>query len=729
VIVVPASGQELLVLKPKKAAARAEWQTPLAPAVIAIVLGPQGLSEGRVSSLVTHNQQLVEQLADYAEQTSKVESLVQELSDAQQSGGGADAALKGFSARYGVALPRLDGKASTDQQAAVLLKTVLPTANTYDPLATSNAQAQQSGGLAASVAGLFFGSAVGLAAGGTALLEGIKGALFPGTEFRSAFAQNEDGESLALCTKAQASKARTRTAYLWAYRLPGIQPPVLSLAGPMHLPLGMASTIGLKAVKGSVKQLEKAREWRLIPLGGGTAEPVTVRLPAAADSLVIDLAHTKAQPGDYRLAATWDWDPLDVAGTLHLHPPGDFSHVQLAAESSDKLIEGGGIVAAKLTGGDFEFVEKAALIKRAARPPKPVETTFALPLGTRAGVQNTMAVDLDTVARGAYLLLLTQADGHTREVPFTVLPPNPVISGLPVRVNQDEGSQPLRLQGNGLDRIEAVSSEAGEIQGAVGELGWVGSIRLKAGVPVGATFAISLKVKGLETPLAIPRAIRVLGPRPSITGVRKAVPDTLGVAIRPDELPVGTIVGLALDVRQFHDLSANTVAGGPRVELGCKSGGLRKSLSLSPDDHASGAELRVAAPGLLFLSVDPGAVGYPGCLLTAVVDVEPEGRSDDFPIGRVIRIPRLEQFTLTNDRLDSSTYVGILKGRNLDVIAKTGWDAQHGLAVDSIPAAVPGEPSAQTIRIALPWPAPAPHAPLYVWLRGEDDGRKTGVSY
>ena len=101
---------------------------------------------GKVRSLVTHNRQVVEQIADYAEQTSKVESLVQEVADAEQSGSGVDAALKGFSSRYGVALPKLDAKASTNQQASVLLKTLLPTAGSYDPLAARNSQAQQSGG-------------------------------------------------------------------------------------------------------------------------------------------------------------------------------------------------------------------------------------------------------------------------------------------------------------------------------------------------------------------------------------------------------------------------------------------------------------------------------------------------------------------------------------------------------------------------------------------------------
>ena len=139
--------------------------------------------------------------------------------------------------------------------------------------------------------------------------------------------------------------------------------------------------------------------------------------------------------------------------------------------------------------------------------------------------------------------------------------------------------------------------------------------------------------------------------------------------------------------------------------------------------------MTLAAPNLLFLSVDAGAVGYPGCVLTATFEVEPEGGSDAFTIGRVVRIPHLEQFTLTNEQIDASTYRGILKGRDLDVIEKTGWDAERGLPVDNVPTPVPGELLIETMRVALPWPAPAPHAPLYVWLRGEQHGRKTAVSY
>jgi hypothetical protein len=95
----------------------------------------------------------------------------------------------------------------------------------------------------------------------------------------------------------------------------------------------------------------------------------------------------------------------------------------------------------------------------------------------------------------------------------------------------------------------------------------------------------------------------------------------------------------------------------------------------------------------------------------------------------VIRVPRLEKFTLTTEKIGDSSYAGILEGRDLDVIEKVGWDARNGVPVESIPAPVPSDPSHQTVRIVLPWPAPGPHAPLYVWLRGEQTGRKCAVNY
>jgi hypothetical protein len=722
VVLVPASGGDLIVLEPRKAGTRTEWQLLERPQVIALIFGPQGLSEGKIKSLVTRNRDLVREMADYAEQSSQVESLVQELADAEQSGGGADAVLKGFSSQYGVSPQKLNPKAASDQQAVLLLKTLLPASNAYDPLANRSAQVQQSGGLAASVAGMFFGNPVGLAAGGAALFQNLKTTLFPNTEFRSAFAQAADKDRMALCTKNQAPKSKTRIAYLWAYRVPELKKPVVSLVGTQHLPLGSKSTLALKVDEGStIKELERARDWRLTPASGGDSIPVEVR-PTPAGSLEIDLSKVNASAGDYQLASTWDWDPLVVAGTLHLHPYGDFMHVILASTERDKLIEGNGSLAVELAGADFEFLDKVSL-ESSARDAKAVDVGFTLPLGRRAGPQKSVTLNIDAAKRGSYRLLLTQSDGVAHAVPVAVLPPNPTISNLPIHLNTGEARGAIRLQGSGMERIESVSSDAGDITGAPDSHSWSGEMRLKTGLTTGQTLSLVLKVKGLASPVTVPDAIKIVGPRPRILSLQKSLAGALGIEIGADELPAGTAAGLVLTVNLFHD----TVR--PRLELGCEGGELRQSLTLAPGEPSGGASLTLAGPETLYLSVDPGAVGYAGCRLAATVTLDPEGRSDRFVLGRVIRVPRLDKFTLTTEKVDESSYVGTLEGRDLDVIEKVGWDAEHGTRVESIPTPVPGDPSRQTVRVVLPWPAPGPHAFLYVWLRGEARGRKTVVAY
>src|ERR1035438_3088371 len=69
-ILVPASGDDLVILDPHPANTRVEWQLAASPAAIAVVFGPQGLSMGKVRSLVTRNREVVEQIADYAAETS-----------------------------------------------------------------------------------------------------------------------------------------------------------------------------------------------------------------------------------------------------------------------------------------------------------------------------------------------------------------------------------------------------------------------------------------------------------------------------------------------------------------------------------------------------------------------------------------------------------------------------------------------------------------------------------
>ena len=157
--------------------------------------GPRGLDAKKVTSLINKNHELIPQLADYAGQTEQVEALV-------EGAGNLNAALSGFAARYNAHTPRFDSKSPSEQQAAALFTALLPSLSAYDPVASqATVTMRQSAGLAAAVASLFFGSPVGLAAGGAAMFQNLSALAFPQTEFRSTFAQTLPSGAIGLCAK------------------------------------------------------------------------------------------------------------------------------------------------------------------------------------------------------------------------------------------------------------------------------------------------------------------------------------------------------------------------------------------------------------------------------------------------------------------------------------------------------------------------------------------------
>jgi len=716
----------LEALNPSPADKSTFWVMPRDASVVALVYGPQGLSMRKVKSLMQKNDEILAELADYADQTSQVSALIQELQDSEKSGTSVSAALSGFSAKSGVSLPQIDTHAATSQQAATLLQALMPSMNSMDPLTGSNAAVmQQSTGLATAVASLFFGSPVGLMAGGASLFQNMHTMLFPETEFQSIIAQTAPGGSFALCAKGQTAKARTRIAYLWAHRLPDLPKPKLSLAATEHLPIGAKSGITVHADEGE-KAIAHLRDWQLTPAQGGASFPVPATVEKKGGQIQLDLSKTKAAAGEYHLKAAWDWDDITVAGDVYLHPYGDLKRAKLAADSRDRLIEGCGHVPLKLEGTDFEFVEKAELERAGAHAGAPVKVSFTLPHGKRGGDQESAEAELDTsgLKPGAYKLLLAQSDGVTHPIPVTVLPPNPKIENVPLRLNLDEKGQSVVLHGSGLDRIEKLTMEAGEIDLAPATHDAdtrKATFKLNSKAVKDQRFDLRMKVQGIETPVTVAEAIEIRGPRPHITSLRKSYPQNFGLALNDDEIPAGVAASFALAVAQAGEA--------PRVDVTCTdSGSLRHELHLAAGDQDGGARLDMAGEGVLFLSFDPGAVGRSGCRLEARVTTS-EGSSDSYQLGRILRVPRIEQFLLTDQQLSEGVYAGTLKGQNLDTIAQTGWDAQHGLAVQSIPEPVADEPQKQLLKIALPWPAPSPHAPVFVWLRGESKGRATGVKY
>ncbi|MGH9342845.1 MAG: hypothetical protein ACRD19_03670 [Terriglobia bacterium] len=725
------------VLDAQPARATAEWTIPFRASVVGVVFGPRGLNVKKVHSLVHNDPELVPELATYAEQTAEVNALVQTLSQYDQSKPGSEdlnAALGGFSAEYGVALPRLTPGTPTDQQASLLLQAVMPSVSNYDPLTSGrSAMVAQSAGLAASVAALFYGTPVGLAAGGAEFFVNMRTMMFPGTDFRSAFSDPALPSGMEFCSKDQKPVPRTRLAYLWMLKVPDAGAPTASLAKIETLPMGSKSDLKITCTTNEqLRLLPRAREWRLISGAHSTDVPGKITVGAESDTLALDLSHAKLSAGDYQLAALWDWEQLKVKGAVRVRPYSDFSGVKLTPDSADALRADNGIVNLNLVGADFEFVSQAALeTDDNASSAKPL--VFTLPVGKDAGEQLQMDVKAatDNLTPGKHRILLTQTNGKTQAVPIVVHPPNPKIADAPYAANLGESSQVIVLHGTGLDRIETLTggNATWELAPAAGDHRGLTerrvTVRLHAGLSAGQTLSPNMKIEGIGQPVPVPGLARVAPPRPKIVSVTDSFPKAGSVALRTGEIPAGEAVSFALH-------TAN-VSGEPSLDVVCANpADERQTLNLKPGGQSSpngDAQLDYAGDGILFLSLDPGAVGQSGCQLTAVVTTLDAGASDPAALGQVIRLPQIGKFSLSSDALGGSLYSGTLTGQDLQMIEKTGWNAATGYPVEGIPTPVPGSALEQTLQIELPWPPPAPGAPVYIWLRGESQGRKTNAIY
>jgi hypothetical protein len=710
----------------------AEWQVPIRSSIVGLVYGPHGLNIKNVNQLVEKKPEVVDELAAYAQHSTEVEALVQTLSAYEQSPSGStdlNAALQGFSSRFSVPVPKLDTSASSNQQAATLLQAVVPTLSSYDPLASSRSQmVQQSVGVAAAVAELFFGSPVGLAVGGAALVENMRTLAFPGTDFRSAFAQSATGSEVELCAKQQPPKPRTRPAYLWMLNIPDVPPPSLSLEGaPVRLGLGDKAEV--KVASAHVKELPlalRARNWRLVNGSESTTIPVTIEVQSAGDRFELDLKQAKLSPGQYRLAADWDWTPFDVAGTLDFRPFADFGSVKIAPGSADRLIANSGYVKATFTGADFEFVKKVTL---AGDDGDPEEVAFALPPGN-GSFPDVLEAKLDTSGRspGAYHLELTQTNDQTQSVPVIIHSPNPEITNLPVRANLGEKSQTVELKGSQLELIDKITTSGASWDLAAVAAGTTNlktreaTIKLGPDVHAGDHLGAKLTVTAIQAPLSIAEAITVVGPRPRIVRVQTFYSHEAELSLRPGELPADLAVSFSI---QTENAGAQ-----PFLQLGCRNpSDTLTALTLRPDGGDSRARLNVAGDNTLFLSLAPSTVGRSGCELAATLTAPESGASDPAALGRVLRLPHIDKFVLTDRKLEGKLYAGSLTGQDLQLIDKTGWNGKAGFPVAGVPTPVATDPAKQTLDIQLPWPPPSPQAPLYIWLRGENEARQTDSRY
>jgi hypothetical protein len=248
------------------------------------------------------------------------------------------------------------------------------------------------------------------------------------------------------------------------------------------------------------------------------------------------------------------------------------------------------------------------------------------------------------------------------------------------------------------------------------------TVRLGSGLKARQELDLQMKVEGMTALQSVKLALKVAPARPKITAASMSRAQSLGIELKPDELPADTFVTYSVRAEHLDEPAT--------VRIAClESTQTLAAQELRPGEKSSAARLDRSGAGGLFLSLMPGAIGQPGCELSVSVETAEGGSSDGWKLGRVARLPKIEKFTVTDEKISDAQYVGVLEGEHLESISKVGWDAEHGLLVDSLPVPMAGDSQRQTLRIPLAWPSPAPRAPLYVWLQGEDKGRLTTSRY
>ncbi len=727
-VLVPSDKGKVDVLEPKPADKDAEWSVPFDTQIAALVYGPEGLDKGKVAGLVKKNEELIGQLADYAQKTQDTESLIQAITQEKQgleSGESVNAAVASFASQYSGAT-KLDRTQPMDAQMAALVRGLSPAVTAYDPLAPDPTQrAAQTASIAAAVAGLFLGTDVGLGASAGALLLNMHSLFFPKTEFRSAFGQPQSGQKnvTGLCGSSTSSVSRTQLAYLWATRFPDVSAPALSLEKTEHVALSEKTAFPLDVKAREWKIAARVQDWRLVSADGKAASAISAKVDTTKKTIELDLTDTKVKAGAWKLEGTWDWTPVKVAGTLEVHELSSFAKAKVAPASQDHLIQGAGKVNVWLTGDDFEFVTKLELKNRDDKFAQPSSVAFLLPKGLREGPQTTLETQVDTgsLTPGNYEFLVAQSDGDAHAVPFKVLPAPPRISNLPLLVNTGQGSRVV-LHGDGLDRIESLSADGAKIEldepATADERG--ATVTLDPSAKKGKKLTLRMKVKDFDQPIGFENALVVAGPRPVINNVGISLPPG-SVLAAPGEIPADSAVSFELSIAHATDLNS--------LRLYCDGEADAKAVVIRPGDASDDSRLRQEGPGSYFLAFNSGSIGQPGCEVMASVSSAANGNSVPKKLGTIILFPRIDSFEVTDQKASDNSFYGEIKGQNLESIAKVGWDDATGMDVSTIPAPAAGGGTDELLRVTVPWPAPAPHSPLFIWLRGETKGRPTTVKW
>jgi hypothetical protein len=720
------SGKDELIITDARDAAKPQaWEIPQTIALAVFVYGPQGLSKKKVKSFLSQDDSLVAQLAEYADKTAQTQALISALSSASSSSASVNAALAGFASQYGVSV-QLDKNAPPATQAQALFSAMNPQLAGYNPAAGSSAAvAGQTASLATAAASLFFGSPVGLLAGGTSMLLGLHSIAFPDTQFRSSFPQHIGGANLNLCADRGAVPAHTRIAYIWASRIPNAAKPKIQINGSSFIPEGQKSPVNVAMADGDWRFLQRARDWYLAGPNEDLKSLSVLKLENQK-ALELDLTKTKLSPGDYRLEAYWDWAQFEVQGTVHVLPLSNLSGAHLKPESQDRLVARSGKIPVTLTGSDFEFATKVQIKKSGDEFALPQEARFILPKGLREGPQNQMDVQIDAanLDAGGYQLLIEQQGGTISTVPVTILPNPPKLANLPIIANQGAGTQHYVIKGERLGEVLRI-----EAQGATVDLGATSAgeternitVQLADAAAASKSQPIKLYLKNRTAPLVFPDGIEISGPLPVIVSSKLSPPSGITLPLRPMEFPAGAILSGMLDVKN--------IAPSSTLKLDCASGNW-EGASLTIGGERSGWSLQQISADQLFFSYDTGNIPAP-CEFEGRIDSGKEGRSKPFSIAKLVRLPKIETIAFASESqpAPSPGLTGFyLEGRNLEMIARVAWGADPAIDITALPTPIMGDGQRQRLSIPLAQPSD-PASTLTVWLRGDTEGRSTSIRY
>ncbi|BDC49122.1 hypothetical protein F183_A14380 [Bryobacterales bacterium F-183] len=682
------------VLEPRSADAPTEWTMPFRVGTLLLVFAPQGLDEKRVTNLVSRDEALIDDLALYASRTVELENALDSLNALDDEQEIVDDPTKAL------------GASPVEEALLTLTRTLNPSSAFFNPLNGGRTVGPVTrAGLAATMT---MDNAGAIFPGGGALSM-AKQWLLPDSEFRTVYAEAALPDGMTFCSQKLLTRTRNRLVYLWGYQLLSRSAPKFEQARNLTIPAGARSAVPLKTANPQDwPLLDRVREWTLVDLATNREVSIPgLRTLSAKGWAKIDLRNAQhVVPGNYRLVGHWDWDKVNIAGTWRIAPPGDLRNARPTPDSLHRLTENSGMAPIELAGTDFQFVEKVTL-KRAGRLgaiENPLE--FRLPQGFRGGPQNRLELEINTSAyrAGDYLLALEQISGKTTEVPLRIAPEPPKFDPQPIRLHEgDPKPQRITLRGSGLSRLEPKGLETAGHEAKIQLLDGTDTERDAV-----VTLAANIK-RGAR--LTVPGGLQfqVTGPKPKILSVTPTLPDDLPAALRDKEVPSGAVVPFAIQAENV-EAPASLIAScsdpvkalGPwRIRLG--------------ERRSNGTKFDSAGKQAYFAALDPGEVAQSGCDLQFAIETEAAGASAPVAVGKVVRLPKIQSFTWTDEK-STNGFVALLKGTDLELIEKAGWENQPGAAVTAAPKGA----EVQTLRVTLPWPSPSPLAPLYIWLRGEE---------